>query len=236
MYRSDPEVSKQFGEYQTFWEIPPVFFVPCGRLHGGPSYYTVDAVWDDLVPVDEGQLALFKDVWLKREYAQKFVPTAILTDWVQTTMPKIQVNNAHFRSNKFTIPQTVYFNMTWYLFYGSGGGVSGYQFLDPPEDYSSLSASLLDYDSIGTADAYFGWTLMLIRQIFTIAPDAPPDSPPQVEYHIYGTWSLAQPNTPAFTQAAGEAIFTPEEKTLWYPYRNPLNFPPHHLVLTPWQP
>ena len=123
--------------------------------------------------------------------------------------------------------------MTWYLVYGNGGPLDAYQYLDLP-DYSQLSLSLQDQDSYGQQagneidqpNQFIGWTLLLVRQVFTVTGDAPP----VVTYHTYGAWSLVQPAN------GSPPIFYPEEDTLWLPYFNPLNFPLHQITLSPWQP
>ena len=269
----------QFGQYELFWFdddlLPPLgpALFPCGRLHSSPAYFTIDITWTDLLdplpgprsvlsldsftpqsyfhqPVDTAQLLLFKDIFVKREPLLPPSPTAIIYDWLTTTAPLLAYTCAHFRSSKFSIPETVYDKMSWYLVYGVGDIIQPVQFLDQI-DYTALNYNLLDKDAYGLQagqqfdqpNEYIGWTLLLVRQVFTV-PDNQPNAPPVVSYHTYGAWTLPQPTTTdllpffqtTFDQISGEAYFDPTIKSKWFPYYNPLAFPAHFLTLSPWQP
>jgi hypothetical protein len=259
LYNSDPEVSDQFGEYALWWGDGPVIdidppLLPCGRLHGGPSYFQLDVSWTSsplVLPVDTNQLLLFENQFLKREYAQQLQPTAKVLDWISSTLPQIAVYNSHFRSSKFSIPLSVYDKITWYLVYGTGSILQAFQYLELP-DYNNVSYPLFDQDSYGQPagnsidepNQFVGWTLLLVRQIFSLtespaplsfplgildlAPGGLPPSGggPYVSYHTYGAWSLTPDNS----------VFDPTVPTIWQSYHNPLGFPPHQITLTPWQP
>jgi hypothetical protein len=238
MYLSNPEVSKQFGEYALWWDdYGPVLkndplFMPCGRLHAGPSYFLVDAKWNSIQPVDQGQVALFKDVHIRREYAAQVPDFTDITDWAVNILPAYDYSQPHFRSKMFTVLDTFYQGMTWYLVYGAGSvtlddtdatAVIYYRIKHYQQDYDSLGVS----GSFPDPSIYYGWTLLLVKK--TIIASLIQDS---LAMHIscFGAWAL---DTSPTTQ---DSIFTPEITTKWNIYHNPLNFPPHHLNLTPWQP
>ena len=240
MYLSNPEVSRQFGEYALWWaSYSPVLkndplFLPCGRLHAGPSYFLVDAKWNSLQPVDQGQAALFKDVYIKREYATQQQFAADVPTWALNVLPAYDYNFPHFRSKMFTVPDTFYEGMTWYLVYGAGS--VALEDTDAADvTVYDINYELQDYDSFGIAGAgagagiYYGWTLLLVKK--NIIPSQVQGSL-AMHTDCFGAWAIDVSPSPT----PQDSIFTPEITTKWKIYYNPLNFPPHHLNLTPWQP
>jgi hypothetical protein len=239
MYLSNPEVSKQFGEYALWWEDHEhvlkndPLFMPCGRLHAGPSYFHIDAKWNSIQPVDQGQVALFKDVCIRREYVVQQPLSADAVTWALNTGPEYDYSLPHFRSKTFTVPDTFYQGMTWYLVYGAGSVTLEDADATDVTAYD-IQYGLQDYDSFGINGSYpdltvyYGWTVLLVKK--TIIASSVVDS---LAMHIscFGAWALDVDHT-----TPQDSIFTPEITTKWNIYHNPLNFPPHHLNLTPWQP
>ena len=151
MYLSDLAIRgdrlDQFGQNELFWNRD-LLLSPCGYLHGGPAYYRLEVSWKDLLPVDSSQLALFENVFLKREMMQQYVAAADIISWTLHTIPKIEAYNPHFRSSRFTVTDTGYFGMTWYLVYAQIQpiGLEAFQFGEQADYTNIISDPYTAYD------------------------------------------------------------------------------------------
>lgn len=242
MLSSDPIISSALspsGEWELFfstWSDPQAIkWFPTGRLHSSPQYFRVVPTWTaSLLPQDD-QLPLFIDIALYREPIRQFIPTAIIDTWLVQTLPKLSYTMAHWRSR--LMGNTATADSFWCLFYGTFDGMTPIQFddqtLDQTNDLVYINQSVdsggQPADGEGDPPSMVGWTLCLIHKFLTL-PVPPADGPPTVDYHVYGAWSLFQPDN------APLAVFDPTVSSTWIQFINLLNFPPNYLTLTPWQP
>lgn len=195
--------------------------MPTGRLDFVPPFFTVTPTWESLLPPAD-QLILFDEVLLKRELIQQYIPHAIVNQWLVYIQPLLTYTRSHWTSqiNRTLVGGSVH----WYLFYGTIDDFGAIQFLDPGPDQTALSTALFDVDS----SAGQGWLLCLANKLFALPT---PPSPPVLSFHIYAAYALDQPPSPQ-----PFVFFDPTVPSVWLPFQNLLNFPPHYLTLAPFQP
>ncbi len=241
----------------------PEVSIKTGYLPFVPPFFTVTASWASLEP-PEDQLGLFRDILLKRELIQQFIPSAIVTEWEVSTQPTFVYSRPHWSTPIFggEVPDTdpgpgpdALWGMRWYLVYATSSDAEPVQFLDqavaadtqrqlannPVELYSQDSQSSPSDGDINSAPNFTGWTLLLLHKYFSLA--APPN-PPTVRFAWYGAWSLELPpdssDEPVTFRNGSVAstipIFDPFHESKWQIFHNPLNFPSHTLTLKSFQP
>ena len=287
MIQSDPVtqygVAGQYGEWYTWMNdsfIAPSSprFAPCGRLRQAPTYYKLSLNWSDPTYIPPStladQISLFQSQILIRDQIRWQVPPTPLwsVPTVNCPFPQFVYTCAHWMSpGSFSstlsgqpAPLGTYFDMKWYLFYGTAADLVEASF-DAPVDQTALLGDFYDYDSSWTdsdptdintnAIQGQGWCLCLIHREI----DSPTGSNSQTYYQFTSPLSgtivmpvmsnpvtvaqriyFAYELTPLPPGPPGSPTVLPVFDALgvssWTPFHNALGLPAHTVSLSPYQP